>query len=110
MTDEFILLTSTIRRSTPKPRRMNRGRLLCATRFQLLTRAVLLIGLESDGDSILEQQTRHYARNRGGGYVDLGPAYLLSRAGSYPLVCGEELFSGGMAIRFGAIHLAAACG
>jgi iron complex outermembrane receptor protein len=57
--------------------------------------SVLLIGLESDGDSIHSNNLGLHARNRGAGYVDLDLKPTKSR---WKLSAGlrEELFSGGL--------------
>jgi iron complex outermembrane receptor protein len=56
---------------------------------------VLLLGLESDGDSIHSNNLGLHARNRGAGYVDLDLRPTKSR---WKLSAGlrEELFSGGL--------------
>jgi iron complex outermembrane receptor protein len=56
---------------------------------------VLLLGLESDGDSIRSNNLGVHARNRGAGYVDLD---LRPAKGRWSLSAGlrEELFSGGL--------------
>jgi iron complex outermembrane receptor protein len=57
--------------------------------------SVLLLGLESDGDSIHSNNLGLHARNRGAGYVDLDLRPAKSR---WNLSAGlrEELFSGGL--------------
>jgi iron complex outermembrane receptor protein len=66
--------------------------------------SVLLIGLESDGDSIRSNNLGHHAENRGSGYIDLDLHPAKSR---WNLSFGtrEELFSGGLQAVFSP-HLA----
>jgi iron complex outermembrane receptor protein len=66
--------------------------------------SLLLLGLESDGDSIHSNNLGLHARNRGAGYLDLD---LRPATRRWNLTAGarEELFSGGMQTAF-APHLA----
>jgi len=59
--------------------------------------AVLLMGLEEDGDAIRSSNLGTHARNRGAGYVDLDlrPA---QRRWSLSAGAREEIFSGGQAV------------
>jgi outer membrane cobalamin receptor len=60
----------------------------------IATSSVLLLGLESDGDSIRSNNLGVHARNRGAGYADLD---LRPAARRWSLSAGarEEIFSGG---------------
>jgi iron complex outermembrane receptor protein len=102
-TDEFVLL-----RDNPSIYENNHidGSWQAALRhtFPITTSSLLLIGLESDGDSIrsynlsggvLSYALGIHARNRGAGYVDLDLRPAKSR---WNLSAGvrEELFSGGL--------------
>jgi iron complex outermembrane receptor protein len=102
-TDEFILL-----RNAPSVYENNHidGSWQASLRhtFPVTNSSVLLIGLESDGDSIRSNNLGLHARNRGAGYVDLDLRPTKSR---WNLSAGvrEELFSGGLQSAF-APHLA----
>jgi iron complex outermembrane receptor protein len=93
-TDEFILL-----RNKPSVYENNHtdGSWQASLRHALpiATNSVLLLGLESDGDSIRSNNLGTHARNRGSGYVDLDLRPAKSR---WNLSAGlrEELFSGGL--------------
>jgi iron complex outermembrane receptor protein len=93
-TDEFILL-----RTAPSVYENNHidGSWQASVRHTLpiAHASVLLIGLESDGDSIHSNNLGTHARNRGAGYVDLDLHPANSR---WKLSAGvrEELFSGGL--------------
>ena len=92
-TDEFILL-----RSDPSVYENNHidGSWQASVRHTLPVKgaSVLLVGLESDGDSIRSTNLGIHARNRGAGYVDLDLKPTKSR---WNLSAGgrEEIFSGG---------------
>jgi iron complex outermembrane receptor protein len=93
-TDEFVLL-----RNAPSVYENNHidGSWQASLRhtFPVTNSSVLLIGLESDGDSIRSNNLGLHARNRGAGYVDLDLRPTKSR---WNLSAGvrEELFSGGL--------------
>jgi len=93
-TDEFILL-----RNKPSVYENNHidGSWQASVRHTLpiATNSALLLGLESDGDSIRSNNLGVHARNRGSGYVDLDLRPSKSR---WNLSAGlrEELFSGGL--------------
>jgi iron complex outermembrane receptor protein len=92
-TDEFILL-----RNDPSVYENNHidGSWQASMRhtMPIASTSVLLLGLESDGDSIQSNNLGLHARNRGSGYVDLDLRPAKSR---WNLSAGlrEELFSGG---------------
>ena len=102
-TDEFILL-----RNNPSVYENNHidGSWQGSLRHTLpiATDSLVLLGLESDGDSIRSNNLGHHARNRGAGYVDLDLRPAKSR---WKLSAGvrEELISGGPQSVF-APHLA----
>ena len=56
--------------------------------------SALLMGLESDGDSIRSNNLGVHARNRGAGYIDLDLRPAAARW-SYSVGAREEIFSGG---------------
>jgi iron complex outermembrane receptor protein len=93
-TDEFVLL-----RDDPSVYENNHidGSWQASLRHTLpvATSSVLLLGLESDGDSIHSNNLGIHARNRGAGYADLDLRPAKSR---WNLSAGvrEELFSGGL--------------
>jgi iron complex outermembrane receptor protein len=93
-TDEFVLL-----RDDPSVYENNHidGSWQASLRHTLpvATTSVLLLGLESDGDSIHSSNLGIHARNRGAGYADLDLRPAKSR---WNLSAGvrEELFSGGL--------------
>ena len=93
-TDEFVLL-----RNAPSVYENNHidGSWQASLRHTLpvANSSVLLLGLESDGDSIHSNNLGLHARNRGAGYVDLDLRPAKSR---WNLSVGlrEELFSGGL--------------
>lgn len=93
-TDEFVLL-----RDDPAVYENNHvdGSWQASLRYTLpvATSSVLLLGLESDGDSIHSNNLGLHARNRGAGYADLDLRPGKSR---WNLSAGlrEELFSGGL--------------
>jgi iron complex outermembrane receptor protein len=93
-TDEFVLL-----RDDPSVYENNHidGSWQASLRHTLpvATTSVLLLGLESDGDSIHSNNLGIHARNRGAGYADLDLRPAKSR---WNLSAGvrEELFSGGL--------------
>jgi len=93
-TDEFVLL-----RDDPAVYENNHvdGSWQASLRHTLpvATSSVLLLGLESDGDSIHSNNLGLHARNRGAGYADLDLRPGKSR---WNLSAGlrEELFSGGL--------------
>jgi iron complex outermembrane receptor protein len=93
-TDEFILL-----RNKPSYYENNHmdGSWQASVRHTLpiANSAVLLFGLESDGDSIHSNTLGLHARNRGAGYVDLDLRPVTRR---WNLSAGlrEELYSGGL--------------
>jgi outer membrane cobalamin receptor len=93
-TDEFVLL-----RDNPSVYENNHidGSWQASMRHTLpvASSSVLLLGLESDGDSIHSNNLGLHARNRGAGYVDLDlrPA---SRRWNLSMGLREELFSGGL--------------
>ncbi len=93
-TDEFVLL-----RNAPSVYENNHidGSWQASLRHTLpiTNSSVLLVGLESDGDSIHSNNLGIHARNRGAGYVDLDLRPSKSR---WNLSVGlrEELFSGGL--------------
>ena len=93
-TDEFVLL-----RDAPSVYENNHidGSWQASLRHTLpvATSSVLLLGLESDGDSIHSNNLGIHARNRGAGYADLDLRPAKSR---WNLSAGvrEELFSGGL--------------
>jgi iron complex outermembrane receptor protein len=93
-TDEFIL-----RRDDPSYYENNHidGSWQASLRHTIpvATSSVLLLGLESDGDSIRSSNLGLHARNRGAGYVDMDLRPAKSR---WKLSAGlrEELFSGGL--------------
>jgi iron complex outermembrane receptor protein len=92
-TDEFVLL-----RDDPSVYENNHidGSWQASLRrtVPVATSSALLMGLESDGDSIRSNNLGHHARNRGAGYVDLDLSPAKSR---WNLSAGlrEEIFSGG---------------
>ncbi|MDR3751484.1 MAG: TonB-dependent receptor [Terracidiphilus sp.] len=92
-TDEFVLL-----RNHPSVYENNHtdGSWQASLRHTvpIATTSLLLIGLESDGDSIRSSNLGLHARNRGAGYVDLDLRPAKSR---WNLAAGarEEIFSGG---------------
>lgn len=92
-TDEFILL-----RNNPSVYENNHidGSWQASVRhtIPIATTSVLLLGLESDGDSIHSNNLGLHARNRGAGYLDLDLRPAKKR---WNLSAGlrEELFSGG---------------
>jgi len=92
-TDEFVLL-----RNDPSVYENNHidGSWQASLRhtFPIATNSVLLLGLESDGDSIRSNNLGHHAENRGAGYMDLDLRPAKSR---WNLSAGgrEELLSGG---------------
>ncbi len=102
-TDEFVLL-----RNDPSVYENNHidGSWQASLRhtISVANSSVLLLGLESDGDSIHSNNLGLHARNRGAGYVDLDLKPSKSR---WNLSAGlrEELFSGGLQSAF-APHLA----
>jgi iron complex outermembrane receptor protein len=93
-TDEFVLL-----RNNPSVYENNHidGSWQASLRHTLpvTLSSVLLLGLESDGDSIHSNNLGLHSRNRGAGYVDLDLRPAKSR---WKLSAGlrEELFSGGL--------------
>jgi iron complex outermembrane receptor protein len=93
-TDEFILL-----RNNPSVYENNHidGSWQTSVRhtIPIANSSVLLIGLESDGDSIRSNNLGHHAENRGSGYVDLDLKPINQR---WNLSAGvrEELLSGGL--------------
>jgi iron complex outermembrane receptor protein len=93
-TDEFVLL-----RNAPSVYENNHidGSWQASLRHTLpvTLSSILLMGLESDGDSIRSNNLGLHARNRGAGYVDLDLRPAKSR---WKLSTGlrEELFSGGL--------------
>jgi iron complex outermembrane receptor protein len=93
-TDEFVLL-----RNAPSVYENNHidGSWQASLRHTLpvTNSSVLLLGLESDGDSIHSNNLGLHARNRGAGYVDLDLKPSKSR---WNISAGlrEELFSGGL--------------
>jgi iron complex outermembrane receptor protein len=93
-TDEFVLL-----RNAPSVYENNHidGSWQASLRHTLpvANSSVLLLGLESDGDSIHSNNLGLHARNRGAGYVDFDLRPSKSR---WNLSAGlrEELFSGGL--------------
>jgi iron complex outermembrane receptor protein len=93
-TDEFVLL-----RDNPSYYENNHidGSWQSSVRHTLpiATSAVLLFGLESDGDSIQSNTLGLHARNRGAGYIDLDLRPVTRR---WNLSAGlrEEIFSGGL--------------
>jgi len=93
-TDEFILL-----RNNPSVYENNHidGFWQASLRhvIPVATTSVILLGLESDGDSIQSNNLGFHARNRGAGYVDLDLHPAKSR---WNLSAGgrEELLSGGL--------------
>jgi iron complex outermembrane receptor protein len=92
-TDEFVLL-----RNNPSVYENNHtdGSWQASVRHTvpIATTSLLLIGLESDGDSIRSNNLGLHARNRGAGYVDLDLRPAKQR---WNLSAGarEEIFSGG---------------
>jgi len=93
-TDEFILL-----RDNPSVYENNHidGSWQASLRHTvpIATTSLLLLGLESDGDSIYSNNLGRHAENRGSGYVDLDLRPAKSR---WNLSAGvrEELLSGGL--------------
>jgi iron complex outermembrane receptor protein len=93
-TDEFVLL-----RNDPSVYENNHidGSWQASLRHTVpvASTSVLLLGLESDGDSIRSNNLGSHARNRGAGYADLDMRPAKSR---WKLSAGvrEELFSGGL--------------